>query len=165
MLKLSGLHHHQLAYVTTDLDEALLRLEKAYGLDRYFFIDTLAEPSYPEQPALKIAMVRMGGTELEIIQAIGPRAELWSDPLPKTGSFALMFHHIAFTVPGTKADYERYRASFDMRKHPVVTEGSVGDKAYWFYTDERATFGHYIEYCWFSQEVSNDMNGAVPRCG
>ena len=162
MLIFPSLRHHQIAYVTTDLDEALRRLDKAFGLDQYFFINTAEQPTYPEQPALKIALVRAAGTEFEVIKPLGYKDELWSDPLPKTGEFALKFHHIAVTVHGALEDYERYRASFDESEHPIVTEGWAGEDARWFYTDERATLGHFIEHCWFSSALSGYMSSVVP---
>jgi catechol 2,3-dioxygenase-like lactoylglutathione lyase family enzyme len=162
MLTFPGLRHHQIAYITTDMDEALRRLEKAFGLDRYFFIDTLAQPSYPEQPGLKIALVRTAGTEFEVIQPLGYKDELWSDPLPRTGEFALLFHHIAVTVDGPISEYDRYRAGIDETLHPVVTEGWGGEDARWFYTDERATLGHFVEHCWFSPGLTGYMAASVP---
>jgi len=162
MLTFPGLRHHQIAYVTTDLDEALRRIEESLGLDRFFFINTKEQPTHAEQPALKIALVRTAGTEFEIIQPLGYKDEVWSDPLPKNGSFALLFHHIAATIDGTREDFLRYRATWDTQKHPVVVDGSAGDDALWFYTDERATLGHFIEHCWFSDELTAFMRGAVP---
>jgi len=162
MLTFPGLRHHQIAYVTTDMDEALRRLDKAFRLDKFYFIDTIAQRSYEGQPPLKIALVRTGSTEFEVIQPMGAGAALWSDPLPKDGSYALLFHHIAFTVDGTMQDYERYRASFETGDHPVVTEGWAGDDARWFYTDERQTLGHFIEHCWFSPALTGFMNDAIP---
>lgn len=162
MLTFPGLRQHQIAYVTTDMDEALRRMEAAFGLDRYFFINTAEQPTHPEQPALRIALVRTAGTEFEIIQPLGYKSEVWGDPLPKDGSFALLFHHIATTVHGTLADFERYRATWDEEKHPVVVDGWAGDDARWFYTDERATLGHFIEHCWFSDGLTDYMKSMVP---
>jgi hypothetical protein len=162
MLVFPGLRHHQIAYVTTDIDDALRRLDQAYGLDRFHLIDTLAEPVHPEQPALKIALVRAADTEFEVIQPLGFRDAVWSDPLPKNGEFALLFHHIAFTIDGTPDDFARYRAGIDLEAHPIVYEGSAGGDARWFYTDERATLGHFVEHCWFSPALTDYMHQAVP---
>lgn len=162
MLTFPSLKHHQLAYVTTDLDEALSRLDKAFGLSRFYVFNTVDQPSHPDQPALKIALVRTGGTEFEVIQPLGSNDAVYSDPLPKDGSFALLFHHVAFTVHGTMADFEAYRASIDTAEHPIVVDGWMADQVRWFYTDERATLGHYIEHCWFSPELAAFMAESVP---
>jgi hypothetical protein len=167
MLTFPSLKHHQTAYVTTDLDEALSRLDKAFGLSRFYIFDTVTQQSHPNQPKLKIALVRTAGTEFEIIQPLTPNEGVYSDPLPKDGSFALQFHHIAVTVPGTPDDFERYRASIDPKEHPFVVDGYAKsgegeDLARWFYTDETATLGHYIEHCWFSDTVNDAMRQAVP---
>lgn len=163
MLSFPNLRTHQVAYVTTNLDEALRRIDEAFELERYYFIDTAANPTHPDQPPLRIALVRTAGTEFEVIEPLGPGAEVWSDPLPKDGSFALMFHHIATTVQGSLEDFDRYRASWDTTVHPVVVDGWAGDDARWFYTDERATLGHFIEHCWFSEGLTAYMAGAVPK--
>jgi hypothetical protein len=163
MLTFPGLKHHQIAYITNDLDEALRRIDDAFGLKRYFFIDTAAQPSHPDQPKLKIALVRTAGTEFEVIQPLAPDQGIYSDCLPDDGSFALKFHHIAVTVPGQIEDFERYRATWDVAKHPIVVDGWSGDDARWFYTDERATLGHFIEHCWFSPTLTAYMNDVVPK--
>lgn len=59
-------------------------------------------------------------------------------------------------------DFERYRATWDIEKHPIVVGGWAGDDARWFYTDERATLSHYVEHCWFSDLLTNFMKGVVP---
>ena len=162
MLTFPALRHHQIAYVTTDMDEALTRLDKAFGLARFYVFNTVDQPSHPEQPALKIALVRTAKTEFEVIQPLGYKDEVYSDPLPKDGSFALQFHHIAATVDGTMQDFERYRAGIDTVNHPIVVDGWAGDDARWFYTDERATLGHFIEHCWFSPHLKAIMSKAIP---
>ena len=165
MLGFPGLRHHQIAYVTTDLDEALRRVDDAYGLDRHFRISTRENPTHPDQPPLDLALVRAGGTEFELIQPLGAGAEVWSAPLPADGRFALMFHHIAFTVDGSIDDFERYRATWDAERHPVVVDGWSGNDARWFYTDERETLGHLVEHCWFSDGLKEYMKGTIPTYG
>jgi len=162
MFTFPGLRHSQIAYVTTNLDEALRRIDAAFELERYYFIDTRKNPTHPDQPPLRIALVRTARTEFEVIEPLGPGAEVWSDPLPKDGSFALQFHHFAVVLDGTLTDFARYRASWDSERHPVVVDGYAGDDARWFYTDERATLGHFVEHCWFSDSLTTYMAGAVP---
>ena len=125
MLTYGKLKHHQVAYVTTDLDEALRRLDEAYGIDRSFVMHTAEHPVEPPQPPMKLAMVRTAGTEFEIIQPLDPNDHIYTDPLPKDGSFALVFHHIAVTVHGTPEDFEAYRASIDT----TVTMGRLMAKS------------------------------------
>ena len=160
MLKFPNLRHHQVAYVTTDLKEAMRRLEDAFGLDQYFEIDTRDQSD--EQAWLKLALVRTAGTEFELIEPLGHLDAVWSDPLPKDGSFAMQFHHIAATIHGTREDFQRYRDSWDTEKHPIVVDGAVGEDALWFYTDERETLGHYFEHCWFSDGLTKAMAASVP---
>jgi hypothetical protein len=163
MLSFPNMRQHQIAYVTTNLDEALKRIDEAFELERYCFINTAETPNHPNQPPLRIALVRTAGTEFEVIEPLGLGAEVWSDPLPKDGSFALQFHHFATTVHGSREDFERYRATWDEARHPIVVDGWAGDDARWFYTDERATLGHFIEHCWFSDALTSYMAGLVPK--
>lgn len=162
MLTFPNLKHHQMAYVTTDLDEALRRMDEAFGLSAFLVLNTVDNPTHPEQPALKLALVRTAGTEFEVIQPLGYNDAVYSDPLPKDGSFAMLFHHIGVTVHGTLEDFEEYRAGIDTQAHPIVVDGWFADKVRWFYTDDRATVGHYIEHCWFSPEITAMMNAQVP---
>ncbi len=163
MLTFPNLKYHQMAYVTTDLDEALRRLDAAFGFTKFHVMNTVDNPSHPNQPALKIALVRTADTEFEVIEPLGFNDAVYSDPLPKDGSFAMLFHHIGVTVHGTLEDFEEYRAGIDTEAHPIVVDGWAEDKVRWFYTDERATVGHYIEHCWFSPEIVALMNSWVPR--
>lgn len=162
MLTFPDLRHHQMAYVTTDLDEALRRLDAGYGLNAFHIMNTIDAPTHPEQPALKFALVRTAGTEFEIIQPLGYNDAVYSDPLPKDGSFAMLFHHIGVTVHGTLADFEEYRAGIDTEEHPIVVDGWYADKVRWFYTDERPMLGHYVEHCWFAPEITAMLNANVP---
>src|SRR3546814_7482767 len=68
MLTFPHLRLHQIAYVTTDLDEALRRVEDAFGLSQYYFINTLEQLSHPQQPGLRIALVSTAGTEFARIE-------------------------------------------------------------------------------------------------
>lgn len=113
-LTLPGLRHHQIAYVTNDIDRALRQFSESMGLERYYLIDTQqGEPSHPGQPALKIALVRSAGTEFEIIQPLGYNDAVWSSALPADGSFTLKFHHLGVTVDGPVEEFERYRSTWD----------------------------------------------------
>src|SRR3546814_20770794 len=89
-----------------------------------------------------------------LIEPLGYNDSGWSDPLPKDGTFALQFHHVAATVHGTMEDFQWYRATWDIEKHPVVVDGWAGDDARWFYTDERTTLGHYVEHCCFFDQLA-----------
>lgn len=163
MLSFPALRTHQIAYVTNDLDEALRHLDAAFELERYFFINTRENPTHPDQPPLRIALVRTAGTEFEIIEPLGEGAEVWSVGLLRDGSFALMFHHIATAMQGSLDDFERYRATWDTARHPIVVDGWAGDDARWFYTDEHATLGHFIEHCSFSDALTAYMAEQVPK--
>src|SRR3546814_20980661 len=123
MLTFPHLRVNQIAYVTTDLDEALKRVEDAFGLSQYYFINTPEQPSHPQQPGLRIALVRTAGTEFELIEPLGYNDSVWSDSLPKNGTLALQFHHVAATVHGTMAEFARSRATWDLAHKPIVVEG------------------------------------------
>jgi hypothetical protein len=156
------LKHHQVAYITTNLEEALQRFDATYGIDRFLVMNTAEHPAEPPQRPIKMALVRTAGTEFEIIQPLEAEDHVYSDPLPKDGSFALQFHHIAVTFHGTLDEFEEFRAKVDRKLHPIVVDGRIEGQVRWFYTDERPTLGHYIEYCWFSPELAAFMRESVP---
>jgi hypothetical protein len=111
---------------------------------------------------LKIALAVVGGVEIELIEPIGDSAPLFSAVLPRDGSFAIKFHHIAYRIEGDLADFETHMAALHLNVHPVVWQGAMRDVMRYAYTDERAFLGHYIEYVWMHEDLRAQMAGVIP---
>lgn len=153
--------HHQIAYVTSDLDRAFEIYAKHYGAPKFFELPLPRNPD-GSPPPLRIGLANVGGIEIELIQP-APSATLYADALPKDGSFAIVFHHVCIRIEGDMAAWERHRASIDETEHPIALEGAVGDMVRYVYTDERARLGHYLEHVWYSPEHLAHMKKAVPH--
>lgn len=153
--------HHQIAYVTNDLDRAFEIYAEHYGVPKFFELPLPPNPD-GSPPLLRIALANVGGIEVELIQPL-PAAALWAEVLPKDGSFAIVFHHICIRIEGDMAAWDRHRAQINEKEHPIVIEGALGDSLRYCYTDERSRLGHYLEHVWYSPEQLAHMKRAVPH--
>lgn len=154
--------HSQIAYVTSDLDEAMARWRDAFDVPAFFVFANDApgmECSHPYR--LRIALASVGGTEIELIEPLDGNA-MYAESLPADGSFAMQFHHVCIRVEGLLADFDAHMASIDPERHPVVYRGGMGEVMRFAYTDERATLGHYVEHVWFDPGFYTQMAGAIP---
>jgi hypothetical protein len=153
--------HCQVAYVTNDIDRAVAVFTEQYGAPGFFQFST-DQPGMPAGPRIKIALAKVGGVEIELIEPIGDSAPLFSDVLPGGDDLAIRFHHVAIRVDGSLADWEAHKASIDFARHPIVFSGELEDKLRYFYTDERGTMGHYVEHVWQSPELLAQMAAVTP---
>ncbi|WP_422342783.1 VOC family protein [Parasphingorhabdus sp.] len=154
--------HSQVAYVTTDMDQALSIWRDEYDVPSFHVFTNDApglEASHPYR--LKIALANVGGTEIELIEPLDGNA-MYSDPLPDDDSFAIRFHHVCMRIEGRLADFEAHLASIDPAKHAVVYTGGMADVMRYAYTDERASLGHYVEHIWFDSKFYEQMSAAIP---
>jgi hypothetical protein len=156
--------HSQIAYVTNDLDAAIALFERDYGAPGFFvFSNVPPGVENPEGPVLKIALAKVGGVEIELIEPQGDSAPLFSDPLPAGPDLAIVFHHVAMRIDGPLANWDRHVASIDTAKHKIVFGGAMGDDLRYFYTDERSALGHFVEHVWMSPTILAQMAAAVPH--
>jgi hypothetical protein len=154
--------HSQNAYVTTDMDQALALWREDFDVSAFYVFTNDApgmECSHPYR--LKIALANVGGTEIELIEPLD-RNQMYSDILPKDGSFAVRFHHVCMRIDGALAAFEAHMAALDPVKHPVVYSGGMADLMRFAYTDERATLGHFIEHVWFDAGFYAQLSPAIP---
>jgi len=162
MFALPNTQHSQIAYVTNDLDAAAALLEKQYGVPGFYKFDT-SGVAQPGDPQLRIALARVGGVEIELIEPLGTTATLFSDVLPPNGKeLAIKFHHVAIRIDGALENWQQHRAAVDISQHPIVYQGGLGDMLRYFYTDERSTLGHYVEHVWMSPELLAQLAGVIP---
>jgi hypothetical protein len=162
MFALPNTQHSQIAYVTNDLDAAAALLEKRYGIPGFYKFDTRGV-AQPGDPQLRIALARVGGVEIELIEPQGTTATLFSELLACGGAeLAIKFHHVAIRIDGALDNWEQHRAAIDVSQHPVVYQGGLGDMLRYFYTDERAVLGHYVEHVWMSPDLLAQLAGAIP---
>ena len=154
--------HHQIAYVTNDLDRATALFQRDFGVPGFFvFSNVETGAAAPGDPQLRIALAHVGGVEIEVIKPLGA-APMFSDALGDGPAFRIAFHHVAIRIDGTIADWEAHARSIDTEVHPVAFRGGLGDDLRFFYTDERARIGHYIEHVWMSPPLLAQLGAVIP---
>jgi hypothetical protein len=155
--------HSQIAYVTNDLERAMALFQTDFGTPGFLqFSNTDNPPANWGGEVLKIALAKVGGVEIELIEPEGDTAPLFSDPLPKDGSFAIVFHHVANRIDGPIENWHAHLASLDTAKHPIVFQGSLPGMLEYAYTDTRTSLGHCVEHVWMGPEILAQMGGMVP---
>lgn len=155
--------HSQVAYVTNDIEAAARLLEERYGGPGFYHFSNVGSGvDIAGGPQLKIALARVGGVEIELIEPIGDTAPLYKDVLPGGAELTIRFHHLAIRIDGPIENWEAHVASIDYELHPVVFEGSIGDDLRFFYTDEREALGHYVEHMWMSAGMLAQVTEMTP---
>jgi hypothetical protein len=155
--------HHQIAYVTNDLDRCIAMFKRDYDVPAFFvFSNVDTGVAKDGDPQLRIALANVGGVEIELIEPIGDTAPLYRDALTDGAAFDVRFHHTAIRVGGSLQDWRDYLDSIDTRTHPIVLKGQFGEDLRYIYTDERQ-LGHYIEHVWMSPALLSQMRVAIPR--
>ena len=162
MLASTNARHHQVAYVTNDMDRALKVFADRYGVGRFYPLLTGDEPIPADGVRMKVGLATVNGTEVELIQPLGEGPNLYADALPRDGRFALALHHLCIRIEGPLENWERHRASIDERLHPAAFEGVYGEYLRVLYTDERDSLGHYLEHLWMAPGVLAVMAERVP---
>lgn len=139
----------QMAYVTNDFDHALQIFSERYGMTRFTEIrDREVQMTRAENAVLDIALAYAGPVQIELIRPTGGFDAIYRDALPKDG-FALRFHHVAQTVD-SEAELDRQIEAQRQLGVPIVIDGANPGTIRYFYSDQRATLGHYIEHCYYT---------------
>jgi hypothetical protein len=156
--------HHQIAYVTNDLDRAIALFKSEYAMPGFFVfnnVDTGA--AKPGDAELRIALAHVNGVEIELIEPVGDTAPLFKAPLKAGPELEIRFHHVAIRINGPIENWDVHAASIDTVEHPIVYQGALGDDLRYFYTDERSRLGHYVEHVWMSPTVLEQIAAVRPK--
>lgn len=129
----------QIAYVTTDLDEAQRVMKARYGIAEF----TIIENDLPDgRGAVRIAVAWVGDVMVELIQAKGDVA-FYTSTLPAEG-FAIRHHHYGYFI-GSDAEWDRLHQQFERDGWPIVFSSVAPDFLRVSYV-EAPELGHYLEY-------------------
>jgi len=149
--------HHQNAYVTHDLDRAIERMSKRFGIEKFDRMDPemTIKTSIGEQPLrVRVASTWVGGLNIEIIQPVSGYVDHYATMLPADRSDPTpRFHHMSFR----RDDEAQMREEVARLGLPVAFEGPMAitgpvPPLIFMYLDARETVGHYLEYTWKSPE-------------
>ena len=154
--------HCQVAYVTNDLDAAIEAFGREYDAPAFYTFTNANSGSDENGEQLRIALARVNGVEIELIEPIGNTAPVFSDVLPGGDELAIRFHHICFRIDGPVENWDAHIATLDFDRHPIVFKGALDEMMRFIYTDERRTLGHYVEHVWLAPEILAQIQGATP---
>lgn len=155
--------HSQIAYVTNDITAAAALFERDYGAPGFFHFSNVANGvGAAGGPELRIALARVGGVEIELIEPVGDTAPMFAEVLPGGPDLAIRFHHVAIRIDGPESNWQGHIGSLDLAAHPIAFYGDLGDQLHFLYTDERATLGHYVEHVWMAPALLAQVAGATP---
>lgn len=143
--------HYQNAYVCADLEAAIGEFRHHVPGGEVPIIDIDFEVRTPEGPrriANRVAMIWVEGLQYELIQPIVDETGIYANH--GAGGGLLQFHHICRRVD----DWDTFREKLDQQPVPVVMERTEHDYPIKFlYVDARPVLGHYLEYCWMSDDM------------
>lgn len=152
----------QLAYVTTDLDQALAQIRATTGIQTFASLDMTPEIVWRgTKHALKAraALAWAGETMVEVIEPHGEEMAVWKRGLEGDG-FRLAFHHVGVMVD----DFDAARAEVLAAGHSIAVEGEIPGIARWLYLDYTATLGHFLEHVWLSRAGWEFFAGLPRAC-
>jgi len=156
---LSGLY--QIAFVTTDLDQAMVLFADTFGISKFKIKrDLCSAPGMPRM-TVHIAHAYVGPMMIELIQPAGGEDALYREILPRNG-FAIRPHHYGFMVR-SEQELDRISAALETRNVPIAVDASMPEVARAVYADARSTLGHYLEYVYVRPEARRGYYAQVPH--
>ena len=153
----------QIAYVTTDFDRALSEFAAQYGVPTWLQLRNLEiETGKDRSCRTHVALTYVGATQLEVIQALGGDDTVYRHGLPEQG-YAVRLNHLAQLID-TEAEFDAIHDDVVAQGIPVSIYGTGGGgTARYFYTDHRASLGHYVEHVWYSPEGLAFLREQIPH--
>jgi hypothetical protein len=146
--------HYQNAYVTRDINAALVNLRTLHNFQNIFQFETPVELQTPAgngTALLKMALAWVGRLQYELIEPVSGLVDIYRDGLPASG---MRLHHIAMRTK----DWDATLAEIHRQKLSIVLQGEVPG-ARFLYVDARKTLGHYLEYASMTEELWTALGG------
>jgi hypothetical protein len=166
MTHLAGLFEgifRQTAWITNDMDGALDLFARDYGITEWLQFRNFNMQTGPDRFAdTHFSLAKRGGIELELIQPLGGADEVYVQALQgKPNGLKVCFHHICY-LQQTREALERLRAAAQARGREIVLSGLTDSGTTYFYTDDRATLGHHIEYIYYPEADYTHLEAIIP---
>jgi hypothetical protein len=148
--------HYQNAYVTRNIDKAVAeftaKADVRTSMQFQVTTEVLTSEGLKEQ-TVKLAFIWVGDLQYEFIEPVSEAVPVFSSWLPDDD--APKFHHSCSLVD----DWDDFRRRVDEQGYPVVFEGAAGTGVKFLYLDARDVIGHYLEFCWMSEEQWKQVGG------
>jgi hypothetical protein len=148
--------HYQNAYVTRNLDKAVAAFTARADIRSAMQFEATTEVLTGEgrkPQTLKMAFIWVGDLQYEFIEPVAEAVPVFSGWLPDGDE--PRFHHSCARVD----DWEDFRRRVDQQPYPVLLEGASGEELKFLYLDARDLLGHYLEFCWLTDNRWAQMGG------
>ncbi len=131
--------HFQIAYATTDMDQACDLFGRLHGVKEFRRL----EGALPEGGHIRMEIGWAGGTLYELVCAQGAGSEIFRAGLPTDG-FAIRLRHLGYYIP-TSDEWERVLDELARSERRIVRKTDVPGflKAHIVDAPE---LGHFLEY-------------------
>jgi catechol 2,3-dioxygenase-like lactoylglutathione lyase family enzyme len=119
---------NQIGILVKDIPEAVAYYSKLLNMGPWYRSNTVKHEAVyrgkPINPELDIVLAFQGGVEIELIQVIGKKENVYSDMLAKCGGG---IHHLGFTVMGYDKKLEQMKANGIevLQSGVITTKGSA----------------------------------------
>jgi Glyoxalase/Bleomycin resistance protein/Dioxygenase superfamily len=151
-------HHYQNAYICPDIHAAIAALQSRMATaDRrdvrvYDIPQMLDTPDGPKRVETKLAFVWVGDMHYELIEVVVDETGVYGQYVKGDG--IMHFHHVCTRID----DWDSFRAAVDKQDLPIMFERNIeGDPLKFLYLDARSVCGHYLEFCWMTDERWSQM--------
>ncbi len=147
--------HFQMAYVTTDIEQACELFKSRLGIRQFARL----EGQLSGGGHIHAEFAWVGTIMYEIISASGPGSALYMDRLPATGGFTIKHHHLAFLLQNR----QQWDAVFTKARQvgwsiPYHNDNPLVEVCFVDATE----LGHYLEY-FLPKQAGLDFFNSVPR--
>jgi len=150
----------QICYITADIDKAVAAFAATNDTGPFHMLRHNMVPHAQGGFAeTHVALAWIGNMQIEIIQPLGGRDEIYRDYLPKDGA-DMAFHHFCVRA-ATWEEFADRKAHFQALGCEIGFARESGPYRT-FYADTRKMFGHFVEYVWLEDEGMLTMNGKIP---
>ena len=145
------------AYVTHDLEHGKRRLAEMFGIKEVMICPELDVGVPGGTAKIAFAACNSHGTQLEVIQPLGNRDEVYRQALPDDPT-DIVFHHYATRVE-SEAEWQMVEDAAERHGLEVVVDGGDDFGFRYTYLDTRARLGHMLEFMWRFR----DDDGTMPE--
>ena len=152
----------QIAYVTTDVDEAVRQFDLRLGVARWHVMRGLHVAVRDGASAvLDVALANRGDMQLEIIAPVSGDDQVYREAIEGASGFRLVHHHVAQLLP-TIDQWEASKAFALKQGFALAVDGSDESGTRYFYADTRSLLGHYLECVFYAPGTLYYFDEHVP---
>jgi hypothetical protein len=148
--------HFQNAYVTRNIDAAAKMFADRHGIRAFHYMRDIP---FGPGATIHIGLAWAGDVMVELIQADGTAANLYTTMLPPEGQL-VRFHHLGHLID-QRAEWDGVVERVERSGLPIAIRGNNYGLNY-LYVDTTAETGHYLEYIHLDPEARHFFD-QVPR--